>query len=177
MGSFDEWRRRLAQVMEQRGDWPARSPWVRQAVDALARDRFAPERVWWWDGHAYIPVDRAVDPDRWAAEVYGDPDAAAVTQVTEGLPSSSLSCEAVVVDMLDSLLLEPGHGVLELGTGTGATPRCWGGGPGPGGSPAWRWTPSWPTGRGYDSARRGSTYVSRSPTAVTCRPPPYRTTV
>lgn len=119
MSSFDEWRRRLARVMEQRGDWPARSPWVRQAVDALARDRFAPERVWWWDGHAYIPVDRTVDPDRWAAEVYGDPDAAAVTQVVEGLPSSSLSCEAVVVDMLDSLLLEPGHRVLELGTGTG----------------------------------------------------------
>ncbi|XHL93366.1 methyltransferase domain-containing protein [Streptomyces niveus] len=105
--------------MEQRGDWPARSPWVRQAVDALARDRFAPELLWFWDGHAYIPVDRAADPDRWAAEVYGDPDAAAVTQVTDGLPSSSLSCEAVVVDMLDSLLLEPGHRVLELGTGTG----------------------------------------------------------
>ncbi|MFC8074323.1 methyltransferase domain-containing protein [Streptomyces sp. NPDC057307] len=119
MVSFDEWRRRLADAMERRGDWPARSPWVRQAVDAVARDRFAPERVWRWDGHDYVPVDRAADPDRWAAEVYGDPDAAAVTQVTEGLPSSSLSCEAVVVDMLDSLLLEPGHQVLELGTGTG----------------------------------------------------------
>lgn len=119
MASIDEWRRRLSRAMEGRGDWPVRSPWVREAVDALARDRFAPERVWWWDGHAYVPVDRAADPDRWAAEVYGDPDAAAVTQVTEGLPSSSLSCEAVVVDMLDSLLLEPGHRVLELGTGTG----------------------------------------------------------
>lgn len=119
MASFDEWRRRLAQAMERRGDWPARSPWVRLAVDAVARDRFAPECVWWWDGHTYIPVGRATDPDRWAAEVYGDPDAAAVTQVIDGLPSSSLSCEAVVVDMLDSLLLEPGHRVLELGTGTG----------------------------------------------------------
>ncbi|MFC9747910.1 methyltransferase domain-containing protein [Streptomyces niveus] len=78
-----------------------------------------PERVWSWDGYGYVPVDRAVDPERWAAEVYGDPDAAVVTQVTDGLPSSSLSCEAVVVDMLDSLLLEPGHQVLELGTGTG----------------------------------------------------------
>ncbi|MGW8574027.1 methyltransferase domain-containing protein [Streptomyces niveus] len=119
MDSFDEWRRRLADTMEQRGDWPARAPWVRQAVGAAPRDRFVPERVWRWDGCAYVPVDRAVDPERWAAEVYGDPDAAVVTQVTDGLPSSSLSCEAVVVDMLDSLLLEPGHQVLELGTGTG----------------------------------------------------------
>ncbi|MFD3521460.1 methyltransferase domain-containing protein [Streptomyces sp. NPDC058653] len=119
MSSFDEWRSRLADAMERRGDWPARSPWVREAVHAVARDRFVPERVWRWDGDAYVPVDRAADPDRWAAEVYGDPNAAAVTQVTDGLPSSSLSCEGVVVDMLDSLLLEPGHRVLELGTGTG----------------------------------------------------------
>ncbi|WP_405501672.1 methyltransferase domain-containing protein [Streptomyces niveus] len=119
MDSFDEWRRRLADAMERRGDWPARAPWVREAVDAVPRDQFVPERVWSWDGYAYVPVDRAVDPEQWAAEVYGDPDAAVVTQVTDGLPSSSLSCEAVVVDMLDSLLLEPGHRVLELGTGTG----------------------------------------------------------
>lgn len=119
MDSFDEWRRRLADAMERRGDWPARAPWVREAVGAVPRDQFVPERVWSWDGYAYVPVDRAVDPEQWAAEVYGDPDAAVVTQVTDGLPSSSLSCEAVVVDMLDSLLLEPGHRVMELGTGTG----------------------------------------------------------
>nr|WP_237531317.1 methyltransferase domain-containing protein [Streptomyces sp. SID3212] len=71
-----------------------------------------------WRG-TYLPVDRCDDPDGWSAEVYGGPDDAAVTQVTDGLPSSSLSCEAVVADMLDSLLLEPGHRVLELGTGTG----------------------------------------------------------
>lgn len=119
MASFEEWRRQLEIAMERRGDWPVRAPWVREAVDAVLRDRFAPERVWCWDGYVYVPVDRAVDPERWAEEVYGDPDAAAVTQVIDGLPSSSLSCEAVVVDMLDSLLLEPGHRVLELGTGTG----------------------------------------------------------
>ncbi|WP_327321294.1 hypothetical protein [Streptomyces sp. NBC_01210] len=60
-------------------------------------------------GHTYLPVDREADDGQWVAEVYGDPDAAAVTQVTDGRATSSLSCQAVVVDMLDSLLLEPGQ--------------------------------------------------------------------
>lgn len=118
-GEFAAERQCLAAVMEQRGDWPARSPWIRQAVDAMPRHEFAPDRLWDWDGHAYVPVDRSTDRDRWAGLVYGGPDEAAVTQVTDGRPSSSLSCQAVVVDMLDSLLLEPGHTVLELGAGTG----------------------------------------------------------
>nr|WP_256332154.1 methyltransferase domain-containing protein [Streptomyces sp. 2133.1] len=42
-----------------------------------------------------------------------------MTQVADGLPTSSLSCEAVVADMLDSMILEPGHTTLELGTATG----------------------------------------------------------
>jgi protein-L-isoaspartate(D-aspartate) O-methyltransferase len=118
-GEFAAERQRLAVAMEQRGDWPDRSPWIRQAVDALPRHDFAPDRLWSWDGHDYVPVDRGTEPDRWAALVYAGPDEAAVTQVTDGRASSSLSCQAVVVDMLDSLLLEPGHRVLELGAGTG----------------------------------------------------------
>ncbi|WP_439681113.1 methyltransferase domain-containing protein [Embleya sp. MST-111070] len=51
--------------------------------------------------------------------MYAGPDDAAVTQVVDGVPTSSLSCQALVVDMLDSLLLQPGHRVLELGTETG----------------------------------------------------------
>lgn len=119
MTRFAEQRHRLAGEMEGRGAWAARSGWVRGAVEAVARDEFAPDRLWRWDGHAYLPVDRATDEGRWAGEVYGGPDDAVVTQVTDGLPTSSLSCQAVVVDMLDSLLLEPGHAVMELGTGTG----------------------------------------------------------
>jgi len=119
MPAFAEHRDRLAAAMAERGAWPERSLWIRQAVEALPRDEFAPARLWRWDGHAYLPVDREADAERWAAELYGDPYAAAVTQITGGLPTSSLSCQAVVVDMLDSLLLEPGHRVLELGTGTG----------------------------------------------------------
>lgn len=105
--------------MEQRGAWPARAPWIRQAADDLPRHAFAPDRIWYWDGNAYVPVDRDGDPDRWAALVYPGPDDATITQLTGGVPSSSLSCEAVVADKLDSLLLEEGHHTLELGTGTG----------------------------------------------------------
>lgn len=119
MTDLETARQHLAEAMEQRGDWPDRSPWIRGAVAALPRDRFAPTRLYDWDGHTYQAVDRGVDPERWARLLYADQDTAAVIQVTDGLPTSSLSCQAVVVDMLDSLLLEPGHQVLELGTGTG----------------------------------------------------------
>ncbi|MFJ5819360.1 methyltransferase domain-containing protein [Streptomyces sp. NPDC093108] len=60
-----------------------------------------------------------MSPDGWAAVVYPGPYDATVTQVEGGVPMSSLSCEAIVADMLDSLLLDPGHRVLELGTGAG----------------------------------------------------------
>lgn len=119
MNEFAEQRDRLAADMERRGAWPSRSPWIREAVDAVPRHLFAPDRLWHWNGRAYAPVDRVADPERWAELVYAGPDDAAVTQITDGLPSSSLSAQAVVVDMLDSLLPEPGHAVLELGAGTG----------------------------------------------------------
>ncbi|WP_435279658.1 methyltransferase domain-containing protein [Streptomyces sp. 1222.5] len=129
---LDSLRRSVAAAMDQRGDWPERSAWIREAVDVLPRHRFAPQRLWRWDGHAYVPVDQGSDPAGWASEVYPGPDTATVTQVTDGLPTSSLSSQAVVVDMLDSLLLEPGHRVLELGTGNGwnAALLNWRAGPG-----------------------------------------------
>jgi protein-L-isoaspartate O-methyltransferase len=119
VNTLDERRRRLAEDMQRRGDWPPGSRWIRQAIDAVPRHLFAPDRLWRWDGRAYVPVDRGADPPAWADEVYGSPDEAAITQVSDGLPSSSLSCQAVVVGMLDALDLQPGHRVLELGTGTG----------------------------------------------------------
>ncbi|MFF8387368.1 methyltransferase domain-containing protein [Streptomyces kanasensis] len=106
-------------AMVEAGCWPADSPWVRSAVAALPRHHFAPEVVWSWDGARWEAVARGVDEERWASLVYGGPYDAAVTQVEDGLPSSSLSCPSVVADMLDSLRLDAGHRVLELGTGTG----------------------------------------------------------
>ncbi|MFD8479434.1 methyltransferase domain-containing protein [Kitasatospora sp. NPDC059673] len=113
------YRSRLDRVMAERGAWPEGAPWVRDAMAALPRDGFAPRRLWRWDGRAWAPVDRAVDPAGWAGELYRSPDEAAVTKLGDGLPTSSLSCQAVVADMADSLRLEPGHRVLELGTGSG----------------------------------------------------------
>ncbi|MEW1700746.1 methyltransferase domain-containing protein [Streptomyces sp. NPDC091278] len=125
-------RQDLTEAMERQGEWPERAPWIRQAAEALPREEFAPDRVWRWDGHAYVPVDREADPDGWAAEIYPGPGAATVTQVLGGEATSSLSAEGVVANMLDSLLLEPGHRVLELGTGAGrnAALAAWRAGPG-----------------------------------------------
>ncbi|WP_372407419.1 methyltransferase domain-containing protein [Streptomyces luteireticuli] len=123
---------RLAAAMEESGAWPADSPWIRDAFTARPRHLFAPDRLWHWDGHAYVPIDREADPQRWASEVYAGPDDPAITQITGGLPSSSLSCPAIVADMLDSLILEPGHRVLELGTGQGYNAALLGWRTGPG---------------------------------------------
>ncbi|MGW2514409.1 methyltransferase domain-containing protein [Streptomyces scopuliridis] len=119
MEELVELQHRLASTMAARGDWPADSPWVRQAVEDLPRHRFAPDRVWSWDGSSYVPADRTIDPGRWAELVYPGPDEPTITHITDGLATSSLSCQSIVVDMLDSLMVEPGHRVLELGTGAG----------------------------------------------------------
>ncbi|WP_316528285.1 methyltransferase domain-containing protein [Kitasatospora brasiliensis] len=125
-------RARLDAEMEQHGAWPADSPWLREAFAALPRDGFAPDRLWRWDGWAYLPLDRAVDPDGWAGELYSGVYAAAITQLADDRPSSSLSAPFAVADMLDSLRLEPGHQVWDIGTGQGWTAALasWRAGPG-----------------------------------------------
>lgn len=125
MSHLEDCQLALTAAMDAQGLWPAErdSSWIRPAVLGLPRHRFAPDRVFVWDGiAAYVPVDRSEDPRGWADAVYpASPYEATNTQISEmdGLPSSSISCTAVVADMLDSLMLEEGHRVLELGTGAG----------------------------------------------------------
>ncbi|MFE6775480.1 methyltransferase domain-containing protein [Streptomyces sp. NPDC057702] len=114
-----ERQRRLDAALASAGAWPTRSPWVREAVRALPRHAFAPDRVWVWNGTDYRPVDRATAPDAWADAVYAGAHDATVTQLADGRATSSLSGTSIVADMLDSLRVERGHRVLELGTGTG----------------------------------------------------------
>ncbi|GAA0270177.1 hypothetical protein GCM10010302_04670 [Streptomyces polychromogenes] len=117
---LEERRRALAEAMDAKG-WPADSEWVRRAIlDTVPRHHYAPDRLWTWNGRdAYVPVDLGREPDTWADLVYAGPNDSAITQILDGLPSSSLSCVSVVADMLDSLELQPGHRVLEVGTGAG----------------------------------------------------------
>ncbi|MGW1204283.1 methyltransferase domain-containing protein [Streptomyces cyaneofuscatus] len=119
MSELEERRLRLLSAMTAGGLWPADSPWVRQAMEAFPRDRFAPDAVHAWTGERYEVVRRAETPEAWAAAVHPDPYGSTVTQVTDSMPTSSISCAAIVATMLDALALEPGHRVLELGTGSG----------------------------------------------------------
>ncbi|MFJ8437234.1 methyltransferase domain-containing protein [Kitasatospora sp. NPDC094019] len=129
---LEERRTALDGAMDARGYWPERSPWLRETVAALPRDGFAPDRLWQWNGRAYVAVDRSTDPGGWADALYAGVDEPAVTQVTGGLASSSISAPGVVVDMLDSLLPEPGHRVWDIGGGQGwnAALAAWRAGPG-----------------------------------------------
>lgn len=114
---FETERHRLAEAMGPRGRRDSR--WIRRAVDGSPRHLFAPDRLWRWQGDGYAPVDRAGDEQRWAATVYGGPYDPTVIQVTGGRATASLSCPAIVADMLDALRVQPDHRVLELGTGAG----------------------------------------------------------
>ncbi|MFD5317552.1 methyltransferase domain-containing protein [Streptomyces sp. NPDC127098] len=121
MTSLDDLRQRHDLQMQADGDWPADSPWIRAAVAATPRDHYTPDRVWVVEGGRWAPVDRDADPDRWAAAVYASPGNSTVTQVRNSTSTSNVIATVVAAAMLDHLDLEPGHRVLELGTGTGWT--------------------------------------------------------
>ncbi|MEU0843914.1 methyltransferase domain-containing protein [Streptomyces sp. NPDC005962] len=103
---------------------------LRDAFETVPRHLFLPDRVWLDDSTAptgYAQVDRGCDPERWWAAAYGD--VSVVTQIDDGgreplddhwaTPTSSASRPSVVALMLAAAGLQPGHRVLEIGTGTG----------------------------------------------------------
>ncbi|MFB8170262.1 methyltransferase domain-containing protein [Kitasatospora purpeofusca] len=102
---------------------PVPSEW-REAIEAVPRHRFLPDRVWLADGDgSYSPCDLGSDDRRWFEAAYAD--VSIVTQVNDGResadpwPSSSASAPSIVVRMLRDLDVRPGMRVLEIGTGTG----------------------------------------------------------
>ncbi|GAA0612168.1 methyltransferase domain-containing protein [Streptomyces crystallinus] len=127
----------IAQCIETismyRGGYFNDRPWLRDVFESVSRAHFVPERVWWpeRDTDGFYPViDRTTEPERWLEAVY-TPRIALITQIEDGKISpqdgptrsnaftSSISCAAVVVQMLHHLDPQPGENVLEIGTGTG----------------------------------------------------------
>ncbi|MFG3257198.1 rRNA adenine N-6-methyltransferase family protein [Streptomyces sp. NPDC048172] len=105
------------------GDWS-------DALRAVPRAHFLPDRIWPWDmdtGTA-TPADRRTDPLAWRR--WAEADVPIVTQWDDGrhtgdgpgqVPTSSSTTPHLVAAMLDALNAEPGMRVLEIGTGTGWT--------------------------------------------------------
>ncbi|MEV0263004.1 rRNA adenine N-6-methyltransferase family protein [Streptomyces sp. NPDC050617] len=126
-------RARCADEIEARNGAAFGQPWLRTAFLTVPREEFVPDRVWWahprTDG-LYHVIDRAERPRAWLKAAYV-PLAALITQIADGRVraedgptdccafTSSLSCPAVVVDMLHHFAPQPGDRVLEIGTGSG----------------------------------------------------------
>lgn len=127
----DKLRHRCAEEIDAAGYF-AGVPRLREAFLTVPREHFVPERCWWprRDVQGVFPLlDRSARPKQWMKSVYR-PFAALVTQVDDGAVtpdaptgcdrfSSSISCPAVVAEMLQTLDAQPGETVLEIGTGTG----------------------------------------------------------
>ena len=118
---------RLADELCAAGHLPPAWAPVFRAVD---RAGFLPERVWVEeeDNAGYQPLDRATDPRRWWRAAYSN--RVVVTQFDDGdtvwprvgrRPTCSASMPSAVLGMLDAVDIQPGHRVLQIGTGTGYT--------------------------------------------------------
>lgn len=116
--------RELANALVASG--AVRSQWLRRAFEETPRHVFVP-RYCRWEGGCELIVDgdSAAQRDEWLRGVYTDQ--ALMVQLRpahdestgSGFPTSSSSAPGVMAGMLEALGLQPGHRVLEIGTGTG----------------------------------------------------------
>jgi protein-L-isoaspartate(D-aspartate) O-methyltransferase len=125
----DVLRHRLVTDLEARGDLGAE--W-RDSFLGVMRDGFIPETVWWHNReldsrYDLVPLQRSHNPRRWIELAYANDFV--VTQVNEGRSvgpdgrgddvTSLASMPTIMAIMLGHLRVDPGHSVLEIGTGTG----------------------------------------------------------
>ncbi|MFF6774711.1 ATP-grasp peptide maturase system methyltransferase [Streptomyces sp. NPDC012637] len=121
-------RRRMATVLVIEG--VLKSPWLREAVESVPRERFLHPGVFLDEGRTWRPVTAAgADPDEWLKIAYsvdtlttqldGHLTADQAGEPVVGVPTSSSTDPATVVGMIETLDLAKGHRVLEIGTGTG----------------------------------------------------------
>jgi protein-L-isoaspartate(D-aspartate) O-methyltransferase len=103
-----------------------RSAWLRRAFEEIPRHVFVP-RFHRWEGGREVLVDgdSAAQRDEWLRGVYTDEALTVQLAPTHdepagaGRPTSSSSAPGVMAGMLEALDLQPGHRVLDVGTGTG----------------------------------------------------------
>ncbi|WP_326694229.1 ATP-grasp peptide maturase system methyltransferase [Streptomyces sp. NBC_01766] len=122
-------RRALADRLAKAG--VLTTPQWRAAVEAVPRELFLNPGVFLpQDGGRWRPVTTVgTDPAEWVRIAYSDTSlttqldghltADQVRGPVTGSPTSSSTTPVTVVDMIESLEVEDGHQVLEIGTGTG----------------------------------------------------------
>ncbi|MGH3800589.1 MAG: rRNA adenine N-6-methyltransferase family protein [Pseudonocardiaceae bacterium] len=118
----------LRRLVDELSDSDSLAPWWRASFLAVPRQLFIPNTIWREVGSGdLVAVSRSDDPGRWRDLVEGND--AVITQVDDGhpsrpgsagwVPTSSASMPKMVAVMLKHLDVQPGHRVLEIGTGTG----------------------------------------------------------
>ncbi|MFD4377101.1 ATP-grasp peptide maturase system methyltransferase [Streptomyces sp. NPDC058486] len=121
-------RRALADQLVQAG--ALKTPEWRAAVESVPRELFLNPGVFLPEGARWRPVTAVgTDPEEWVRTAYsldtlttqldGHLTADQVSEPVAGLPTSSSTMPALVIGMIESLDVEDGHQVLEIGTGTG----------------------------------------------------------
>ncbi|MFJ8665612.1 ATP-grasp peptide maturase system methyltransferase [Streptomyces sp. NPDC093600] len=121
-------RRRMATVLMNEG--VLQSPWLREAIESVPRERFLRPGVFLNEGRTWRPITATdTNPDEWLKIAYsvdtlttqldGHLTADQAGGPVVGVPTSSSTDPATVVGMIETLDLATGHRVLEIGTGTG----------------------------------------------------------